>query len=105
MENSPIAIDGWMNLTALSAVIGTFVWGITKGLPSLVNSFREESQTIRNDLVGEITRQRNDFREEIKLERAAFQTISISRDEALKDMARSCDSMRQEFHELRKPGG
>jgi cytochrome b len=59
--------DQWMNLSAVGALITCMIWGITKGLPALVERFTDA-----------MVQQRADFREELKEQRLQSRSLAQS---------------------------
>lgn len=86
-------MDGidWTQIPSDVAVIGAFIWGITHGLPKLIDSFKEELNRQRSDFRAELNiyRERHDQREE----RNNASVISLS--ESVNKVADKVDLMHQ----------
>lgn len=84
----------WTNLSALGALIICMVWGITRGLPNLVQSFREE-------LAG----QRSDFREELKEHRDQSRVLAESGHDAVRTLSGAINNhaaeLQKQFDEIK----
>lgn len=95
MEN----ID-WQQIPSTAAIIGAFIWGITHGLPKLIDSFKEELQRQRGDFRQEldIYRQRHDVREE----RNNDAVMSLS--ESVNKVADQVNLMHKTIHEQNPRG-
>tara|TARA_R110002020_G_scaffold457315_1_gene674173 strand:- start:50 stop:418 length:369 start_codon:yes stop_codon:yes gene_type:complete len=68
----------WSNLSALGCLIGLVLWFVVKGLPGLLERQARDSAAARADfkesigsVVNECSQQRQEFREESALQRAA----------------------------------
>ena len=84
-------VDQWSNLSALGCLICCVIWGLTKGFPSLVDKFTEETARQRTDFKEEIQAQRTDFRTALVTQRQHFRvemaTTRAQSVEALNNLA------------------
>ena len=83
------ALDQWMNVSALGCLIICMIWGITKGLPNLVETFREQSAEERKQYFEENKAARQEFREELQEQRQAFRESLSQQSEQSRQLAQS----------------
>ena len=76
---------GWSNLSALGCLIALVLWFATRGLPSIMEKWATATELARADfketngnLIEEVSRQRQDFREESELLRVEFREESAA---------------------------
>lgn len=87
-------IDQWSNLSALGCLILCCVWAVTKGFPTVLQRYTEESARQRADFGEQIKMQRSDFREELSAQRTSFSTeLSLNRT-AINSLGNSVDQIR-----------
>tara|TARA_R110000824_G_scaffold15044_6_gene63620 strand:+ start:2976 stop:3338 length:363 start_codon:yes stop_codon:yes gene_type:complete len=80
MESSVI---NWQELTASAAVCGVFIWGITKGLPSLIKTFAEDSAETRGQFTLALNVHRDDFTEALSSQRTEFRDdLAVTREQS-----------------------
>jgi Sec-independent protein translocase protein TatA len=72
----------WSQIPSDVAVIGAFIWGITKGLPKLVETFKEELQ-----------RQRDEFRDEQRVTREHHERVLNTANESVNRLSESVDKV------------
>ena len=72
----------WSQIPSDVAVIGAFIWGITKGLPSIIETFKEELQ-----------RQRTEFREEQRVTREHHERVIDSTNSSVNRLTESVDKV------------
>jgi len=72
----------WSQIPSDVAVIGAFIWGITKGLPKLVETFKEELQ-----------RQRDEFRDEQRVTREHHERVLTTANESVNRLSESVDKV------------
>ena len=80
----------WANVSAVGCLILVVVWGITKGLPSLLANFKDELKA-----------QRSDFREELKEHREQSRTLAESGHAAVNSLASSFDKLSVSLDQLK----
>jgi hypothetical protein len=94
-EGSTTTLDQWSNLSALGCLILCCIWVVTKGFPSLLQRYTEESERQRLDFGEQIKLQRSDFREELSAQRNSFSNeLSLNRT-AISTLSNSVDQMRE----------
>lgn len=81
----------WQNLSAVAAVVGMMVWGITKGVPNLIESFREEMAT-----------QRREFRDDLAAHRQQSAELAKSGHQAVERLAAAIENMADEVHDMKR---
>jgi Sec-independent protein translocase protein TatA len=72
----------WSQIPSDIAVIGAFIWGITKGLPQIIETFSAELQ-----------RQRTEFREEQRLTREHHERVLDTANESVTKLSMSVDKV------------
>lgn len=95
----PAAIN-WQELTATVAILGVFVWGITKGLPNLIKSFAEESEKQRTAFSDALVDQRKEFREDLAATREQSRVLAQSGHNAVSKMSSSVEQLSEKIENL-----
>ena len=87
-------IDQWSNLSALGCLILCCVWAVTRGFPTVLQKYTEESARQRADFGEQIKLQRGDFRQELSAQRGSFSDeLSLNRT-AISGLSNSIDQIR-----------
>jgi len=101
-------MENWKELGALGALIVVVIWGITKGIPSIVarfdkqlsaqlEAFRVELRHARESSRDEIQHARQIFREELQEERAQSRALVESGHQAVNNLAASFRDLSDEL--------
>lgn len=103
----------WSELTALGCVLIAFIWGLTKGAPTLIDkftkaiealeeNFRAEQKETREAFSQQLERQHSEFRDDMKSHREQSNRLASGGHEAVNKMAGSIEALQGEIRELRK---
>ena len=95
--SAAVASEGWSNLTALGALIVCMVWGVTRGIPGMLQKFVEESEKQRDTFSQDLDQQRNDFRDELKEYREHSRVLAESGHAAVQKLAGSINDLRTDL--------
>ena len=90
-------MEQWANLSASGAVILCLVWGITKGLPHLIQQFREDSAQQRAEFKEELQEQRSSFQEELRSHRDQSRALAESGHQAVNNLAEAFNGLKTEL--------
>lgn len=73
----------WSQIPSDVAVIGAFFWGVTKGIPNIIDTFKEELQRQRTEFRDELTTHREQSARLAEAGHQTVKTLSVS----VKEMA------------------
>lgn len=86
----PNAIN-WTDLTSNGAVIAALLYGITKGIPNMIQAFRDEQSALRDD-----------HREDMTAAHDRSARLASSGHDAVKQLSESVDQVSQNVVQLRE---
>ena len=90
----------WQELTATMAILGVFVWGITKGLPNLIAKFAEESEQQRKAFTSALHDQRAEFRDDLRDTREQSRELATSGHAAVEHVTGAVKQVTQAVEQL-----
>lgn len=95
------ATTNWSELTALTCVLGAFIWGLTKGLPALLEQFSASLTIQQTDFKEALDKQSATHRTEMAEHRAQSGDLARSGHTTVKNLSESVTTLAHEVREMR----